>query len=116
MRDDDFYVEGGVLRIAGQIINTGLRVVQAIRAGGRIIVRLEPPPSSTRNDNVACYDNQGKLLWTIQPSPHGGTSYNPYMLVYINSNLLVCAQNWNGVEYQINIGDGTVSAIGLQRF
>lgn len=106
----------GVLRISGRFIDAGYPVSQAIQLGEAVIARFDVPTGVVMNNNIACYDNRGTLLWTIQPSPYGGTIDDPYVSVQLADDATIVAQTWNGVEYEVNADDGTVSTTGFKRF
>ena len=60
------------------------------------------------NRNVYAFDKIGKLIWQIEESPHGGAGRSkPYMAIK-NENGNLYADNWIGVNYVVDLGNGKV--------
>ncbi|NQT36645.1 MAG: hypothetical protein HQ581_04100 [Planctomycetes bacterium] len=116
MTSSIFSVTDGLLRIAGQVIDTPFPVAQAIQAEDRVIVRLEVPTGVVKSGNVICYDRNGTLLWTVQESPHGGVEDNPFVSIKIDDAGKLTAEIFSGVAYGINVDDGMISVSGFRRF
>ena len=116
MDEIEILINDGVLRINGHICDMAFPVAYAIQIGKKAIVLFDIPAGVVKNDNVACFDDSCVLLWTIQPSPHGGTADDPYVSLWLSEDSVVVTLTWSGVEYQVNIVDGTVTASGTRRF
>lgn len=106
------------LNISDQIIEFDADVKQKLVVGKLIVVRVYPLdedlnsyPQEKLNRNVYAYNDQGKLAWQIQEAPHGDVSMDKaYMGVKVKNDILV-AENWIGVDYSVNLKDGTVKPL-----
>lgn len=115
-KNTPFTIEKGELKISGRLVETEYPVVQAFSTNGNVVARLQIPVGTIMNANVLCFSENGKLLWAIEESPHGGTASNSYVAINLNDNGSIVARNWNGVEYDVSSADGTVRSIGFRRF
>lgn len=117
MSNSLFSVDDGVLRISGRAINTGLPVRKAIQVGGKIIALLEITGREEQmNENVLCFDSAGDLIWRIDPSMENGPEMFPYVYINVCDGGAVVAYNWIGMDYSVDLDDGTVKAMANRRF
>ena len=115
MQKTPFTIENGQLSISGRKVTTAYPVAQAISLEGMIVARLEVPVGTVMNSNVLGFAENGDLRWSIEESPHGGLSDNPYVAIEMRNNNLIVARNWDGVEYEVSLTDGAVTTIGFRR-
>lgn len=117
MSNSLFSVDDGVLRISGRAINTGLPARKAIQVGGKIIALLEITGREEQmNENVLCFDSAGDLIWRIDPSMENGREMFPYVYINVCDGGAVVAYNWIGMDYSVDLDDGTVKAMANRRF
>lgn len=101
--------------VDGKNIELPAYLKQTLELGDLTIVRVYPSndelnsyPHNDFNRNVYAYNSSGELVWQIQEAPHGGVGEDKaYMIVKIDKGKLV-AGNWIGVDYEVNLEDGTV--------
>jgi len=89
---------------------------QTIEIEGLKILRKYPSdeklmsyPQEKLNRNVSALNENGDLVWTIQEAPQGGEDQDKaYMLISLENGKLV-AGNFLGIDYYVNLQDGTVT-------
>ena len=111
-----FSIKDGNLVISGHRIKTEFKIAQAIMVDRKVVVRLEVPAGKVFNSNVLCFSDGGALVWEINESPHGGTADDPYVEISLGESGILFVRTWNGVEYEVSTGDGSLNPIGLRRF
>ena len=98
-----------VLAVIGKAIDLPYPVVQAFDFQGLIIVRVEPTIGEIYNRNIFALDNIGEIKWQIAESPHGTEADKPYTSISVTAENELIAGNWNGVDYVVALGDGSIS-------
>ncbi|MEE9444899.1 MAG: hypothetical protein V3V19_04460 [Cocleimonas sp.] len=88
-------------------VNLPYPVVQALDFNGIVMARVEPEIYEIFNCNIFAVDGKGKIKWQIEESPHGTEVDKPYTSISIMENKLI-AGNWNGVDYVVDIKDGSI--------
>ena len=59
--------------------------------------------------NVVAFRVSGDQSWIIQTAPHGGDRPKPYVAIEnVDGRLIV--RNWIGVDYEVDLTRGTVTA------
>ena len=106
----------GRLSVNDIAIETEYHVGQVVETSDVLAVRLDIPENVISNQNVLGIGIDGKILWTIQKSPHGGTEDSSYALLVLSQEGEVIAETWDGVQYKVNLQNGTISVSGLRRF
>jgi hypothetical protein len=90
------------------------RVVQQLQWGSLLLVRIASEPGQRFNRNIFAFDDQGRQLWQIAESPHGGEAADkPFMDLRVNQHGELIAGNWNGVEYRIDPKTGALAVSGF---
>lgn len=56
---------------------------------------------------IAC-SKAGLLLWQIEESLHGTELDRPYVAISKDEAGEIVAANWNGVDYRVNMENGSV--------
>jgi hypothetical protein len=74
----------------------------------------ETLPSDSRllDRNIYAFNKQAHEIWRIQQCPHGGEQPKPYMLIKKNENGELIASNYIGVDYIVNLNNGSVEPYG----
>lgn len=108
MNSKDISVVDGAIKIGRKEVEFPWPVAQVVEYHRLIVVRIEPPAGNIFNRNVFAFDDDGSIKWQIEESPHGGGIDKPYMNISISENGEVIASNWNGIDYIINLDDGSV--------
>lgn len=103
------------LNLAKSAANTPRTAKQEITCGDICIVLIDTPVGASLNRNVFGYSAAGESLWQIQESPHGTQNDKPYTSLHINDNNQLIAGNWNGVDYSVNLENGTVTAVAFDK-
>ena len=97
----DFSLQSGVT------VHTQLRVEKEIITSNKHILIMRKDSGGTPYDNVACFDSQGQILWTIEGySAVGGD--NPYITLKIDDKGLLVGETWSGVHLIIDINTGKI--------
>lgn len=116
MPDPQYTISDGQLIVLGRKFATEFPVKRVCCVDDRFVALLDVPSGVIENRNVACFNFAGELLWRIQQSKHGGTDDNPYASIQVTDERDLVVQNWHGVEYRVDLDDGTVSESGFRRF
>lgn len=95
-------------------------IKQTLELGGLKIIRRYPSdkdlmsyPRAKLNRNIEAYDCNGNLAWVIQECPVGGEEQDKaYMNIWVENKKLL-AGNWLGLDFIVNIDNGTVAAVNL---
>lgn len=109
MTEFEYRLDGKAIIINGKVIKLPYPSVQALILHGLIIVRVEPPIGEIYNRNILALESNGRLKWQISESPHGTEADKPYMFISINDRNELIAGNWNGVDYIVDLHDGSIS-------
>jgi hypothetical protein len=104
-----WHIENGELFIDGKQIDLPLPVGNVIKYNKLFIVRVAPFEREIFNRNIFAITEQREIIWQIHESPHGTEQDKPYMNIMRNKDGSVIASNWNGVDYIINIKDGSIT-------
>ena len=105
----NYSVKDGVLKLQGEVVELPYPSVQAIDLQGLIIVRVEPTFGEIYNRNVIALDGDGNFKWQIVESPHGTELDKPYTSISVTTDDRLIVGNWNGVDYAVDLGDGSIS-------
>jgi hypothetical protein len=109
MTELNYILNEGVLLVQGKVIDLPYPAVQALDFQGLIVVRVEPAIGETYNRNVFALDGNGSVKWQIAESPHGTEDDKPYTSISIREGKKLVAGNWNGVDYAVAFGDGSIT-------
>ncbi len=90
-------------------------VAEALEYEQSVIVRVDPPAKELFNSNVYRFTLSGDCLWQIEPSSHGTQENKPYVSIHTSSHNSLVASNWNGVDYIVNIEDGSVEVKSFKK-
>ncbi len=104
----NFDINDGVIYINDKKIDLPFPVAEALEYEQSIIVRVDPPAKEIFNSNIYRFTLSGDCLWQIEPSPHGTQANKPYVSINTSSPNNLVVSNWNGVDYIVNIEDGSV--------
>lgn len=104
-----FQVQGGALWIAGVHVDLPYEVGEALEVQDLVVVRIEPPVGQIFNRNVFAYTKQGLLAWQIEESPHGTEPDKPFVGVRKGESGELIVDNWNGVDYSVNLKNGSIA-------
>ena len=107
-------LEDGIL-LNGKQLKLGFKPVQVLSFEGIVIARVEPPQNNPLNRNVLAINGQGKVLWHIAESPHGTQVDKPYTYISVSQNGGLTAGNWNGVDYKVDLRDGSVTTLDFKK-
>ena len=111
----DYTLKNGSLVVNGKEVVFPFPASESIFLKNKLIVCLKPKVGEVLNRNVFCVDDKGEIVWQIEESPHGGVKEKPYISIYLSNNTPV-AKNWIGVDYYIDIDDGSISVKSFNRF
>lgn len=103
-----FKITNNLIFINGKKLELPFPVADALEYKKSIVVRVDPPAREILNDNIYCFTLSGNFLWQIEPSPHGTQVNKPYVSINVSSSSNLIASNWNGVNYIVNIEDGSI--------
>ncbi len=109
MMELNYSINEGVLMVKGKAIELPYPSVQAIDIQGLIVVRVEPAIGEIYNRNIFALDGSGEVKWQIAESPHGTEADKPYTSISVTEDRELVAGNWNGVDYVVALGDGSIS-------
>lgn len=110
-----FDIDDGVIYINDKKIDLPFPVAEALEYEQSIIVRVDPPAKQIFNSNIYRFALSGNCLWQIEPSPHGTQTNRPYVSIYTSFYNSLVAGNWNGVDYIVNIEDGSVKVKSFKK-
>lgn len=96
------------------MIDLSRSAAQCLEVQGLLIVRIEPDVGDTYNRNVFALD-RGKILWQIEESPHGTEKDKPFTSISLGRDGELIAGNWNGVDYSVDISDGTIQVKNFKK-
>ena len=71
------------------------------------MTRVEPVINEVFNGNIFAVDANGEIKWQIAESQHGSEVDQPYTSISKMENKLI-AGNWNGVDYVVDMEDGSI--------
>lgn len=91
--------------------DVGIKSVE--QTSGFVVVLLRVPAGQTNNQNVVCFDRQGKVKWRIEPLP-SDRDEKPYMSIDISDGQLF-ADNWIGVEAAVDLETGEIESTSLSK-
>lgn len=116
MAQNHFALRDEVLYANGNKVATRFPVTQELFFDDIAIVILYAPPKTIYNENVLAYGSDGEVVWQLLASKYGGTDDNPYVNIERLEPGFILATDWNGIQYRVNIKDGSAVACGLKRF
>ena len=87
-------------------INFLFPIRQVLELENMLIVRLEPDIGKIFNENVFCYDKEGKLIWQIEPI-HYFIPDSPYTSIHMEGDRLFL-YNWSGIEVEVCPKNGSI--------
>jgi len=109
-------VENNQLVVAGRTIKFECKIAEIVETMDRLIVRLDNPGGTQLNRNIYALGSSGEKLWQIEESPYGGVAENSYVRLWMDEHENICASVFQGIDYIVNVEDGSVSAAGFRRF
>ena len=108
-------VRGRQVRIGDRTVELPHAVVQQLRLGSLIVLRVEPVPGQLFNRNVFSFDADARLVWQIAESPHGTEPDKPFMDLHVDEQGELFAGNWNGVVYRVDTETGALAVSGFDK-
>lgn len=112
----NFDINDGVIYINNEKIDLPFPVAEALEYEQSVIVRVDPPAKEIFNSNIYRFTLSGDCLWQIESSPHGTEDNKPYVSIYTSSSHdSLVVSNWNGVDYIVNIEDGSVEVKSFRK-
>ncbi len=86
-------------------IDLGCNVTASVVLQDKLIVVLNWREHETRNENVQCYNSEGKLLWTITPGNWPEDGDCPVTGIWFTNNKLMVYRIC-GFEQEIDVETG----------
>lgn len=108
-------VRGRQVQIGDRTVELPHQIVQQLRLGELLVLRVEPAAGQLFNRNVFAFDGGGRQIWQIAESPHGTEADKPFMDLRVNQYGELIAGNWNGVEYRVQPETGTLAVSGFDK-
>ncbi|MHA6196970.1 hypothetical protein ACX3YG_21675 [Pseudomonas wadenswilerensis] len=105
----------GKLVFCDEVISLPHPVVKLVRGETKVFVMVEPPAGVVFNRGVYSLSHEGVILWQISESPHGEVKEKPYVDIFIDDRDRLIAANWIGIDYWVDVEDGSVEAIAFNR-
>ncbi|MEJ2046486.1 MAG: hypothetical protein P8X89_24805 [Reinekea sp.] len=90
-------------------------VVEALKIGELVIVRVEPTVGEIFNTNIFGFTVDGHYKWRIEESPHGTEADKPFTSISVSQDNQLIAGNWNGVDYVVDVRNGTIKTIAFNK-
>lgn len=110
-----FRLSKGLLFLGDAVVDLPGPVGQIIETSNGAFVRLAPPVGEILNRNVFLVRSDGSIQWQIEESPHGTGADKPFMQIWLANPSRLCAGNWNGVDYEVDIDTGAIKACAFNR-
>jgi hypothetical protein len=115
MNTNSFKIEGDNLFIANKCVALPFPIAEVFEYKDLIVARVEPCTGVIFNRNIFAFTAHGNLLWQIEESPHGTEKDKPYTRIFLNNDGLLVAANWIGVDYLVNVKNGSISTISFNK-
>ncbi|MEY4589579.1 MAG: hypothetical protein RL497_1655 [Pseudomonadota bacterium] len=115
MNNAKFTVQNGLCAINGNEVFFPYSVTRVQEASNIFVIMVEPPAGVIFNRNIFGCDSNGEILWQIQESPHGWGDNKSYFEIFQDGSGGVVATRI-GINYQVNINDGSVAPKSFNRF
>jgi hypothetical protein len=97
-------------------VNLPHRVIQVEEIKNQFFVMVEAPLNITYNRNIFALNEEGEILWQIEECPHGGDREKSYFTIIHDGSGGLVAETGFGINYQINLDYGSVTAKSFDRF
>ena len=107
MKENSFVIEGNKMLFDGKVFLVFDDIIQDFIISDDSIIVLVDAAKSHNNQNIYCYDFNGKLRWRIPP-PDKLHFQNYYTSMYLSEDDFLQAYNINGVEVTVDKQNGNI--------
>ena len=108
-------LKNGDLYIEGRLISTEFPVKKVLACGKVVVAMLSVPTGVVMNDNVFAYDKKGHCIWKMHR--HSSQRYSsPIVDIESESVESLRASDWSGIEYTVDLCDGSSRMTDINRF
>ena len=115
LSESEFKINDGVLFLNGKAVNLPRKVEQILVVDDNVIYRFVVNGKNVTNRNVGALDFNGNMKWVIE-EVDSKAIFKEYDQIYLNDNNELIACCYIGMDFIVDLSDGTIANYGIRKF